>query len=141
FGATEVFHGNTSWALFGQTTYKFTNKLDVTAGIRYTDDVKTFSVGQQNVDGFALVIGAAQIQQYDPIKVSDDQISWELSANYRLTDKTSLFARVAEGFRAQSIQGRDVAFEAPPSVADSETITSFEVGAKSDLLDNTLRLN
>ncbi|PKM17189.1 MAG: TonB-dependent receptor [Gammaproteobacteria bacterium HGW-Gammaproteobacteria-15] len=141
FGATEVFHGNTSWALFGQTTYKFTDNLDVTAGIRYTDDVKTFSVGQQNVNGFALVIGAAQIQQYDPIKVSDDQISWELSANYRLTDKTSLFTRVAEGFRAQSIQGRDVAFEAPPSVADSETITSFEVGAKSDLLDNTLRLN
>lgn len=141
FGATEVFHGNTSWALFGQTTYKFTDKLDVTAGIRYTDDVKTFSVGQQNVDGFALVIGAAQIQQYDPIKVSDDQVSWELSANYRLTDKTSLFARAAEGFRAQSIQGRDVAFEKSPSVADSETITSFEFGAKSDLLDNTLRLN
>ena len=141
FGATEVFHGNTSWALFGQTSYKVNDKLDITGGIRYTDDVKTFSVGQQNVDGFALVIGAAQIQQYDPIKVSDDQISWELSANYRLTDKTSLFARVADGFRAQSIQGRDVAFEAPPSVADSETITSFEVGAKSDLLNNTLRLN
>jgi iron complex outermembrane receptor protein len=141
FGATEVFHGNTSWALFGQTSYKINDKLDVTGGIRYTDDVKTFSVGNQNVDGFALVIGAAQIQQYDPIKVSDDQISWELSANYRLTDKTSLFARVADGFRAQSIQGRDVAFEAPPSVAESETILSWEVGAKSDLLDNTLRLN
>lgn len=141
FGATEVFHGNTSWALFGQTSYKINDKLDVTGGIRYTDDVKTFSVGNQNVDGFALVIGAAQIQQYDPIKVSDDQISWELSANYRLTDKTSLFARVADGFRAQSIQGRDVAFEAPPSVAESETILSWEVGAKSDLLNNTLRLN
>ncbi|GAB59888.1 TonB-dependent receptor [Rheinheimera nanhaiensis] len=141
FGATEVFHGNTSWALFGQTSYKINDKLDVTGGIRYTDDVKTFSVGNQNVDGFALVIGAAQIQQYDPIKVSDDQISWELNANYRLTDKTSLFARVADGFRAQSIQGRDVAFEAPPSVAESETILSWEVGAKSDLLNNTLRLN
>ncbi|MEO3866502.1 TonB-dependent receptor [Rheinheimera fenheensis] len=141
FGATEVFHGNTSWALFGQTSYNINDKLDVTGGIRYTDDVKTFSVGNQNVDGFALVIGAAQIQQYDPIKVSDDQISWELSANYRLTDKTSLFARVADGFRAQSIQGRDVAFEAPPSVAESETILSWEVGAKSDLLNNTLRLN
>ena len=141
FGATEVFHGNTSWALFGQTSYKVDDRLDITAGVRYTDDVKTFSVGQQNVDGFALVIGVAQIQQYDPIKVSDDQVSWELSANYRLTDKTSLFARVADGFRAQSIQGRDVAFEAPPSVADSETIMSWEVGAKSDLLNNTLRLN
>lgn len=141
FGATEVFHGNTSWALFGQTSYKLSDKLDVTAGIRYTDDEKTFSVGQQNVDGFALVIGVAQIQNYEPIKVTDDNVSWELSANYRLTDKTSLFARVADGFRAQSIQGRDVAFEAPPSVADSETIMSYEIGAKSDLLDNTLRLN
>lgn len=141
FGATEVFHGNTSWALFGQTSYKVNDKLDITGGIRYTDDIKTFSVGQQNVDGFALVIGAAQVQYYEPIKVSDDNISWELSANYRLTDKTSLFARMADGFRAQSIQGRDVAFEAPPSVAKSETIMSFEVGAKSDLLNNTLRLN
>lgn len=143
FGATEVFHGNTSWALFGQTSYKLSDKLDVTAGIRYTDDEKTFSVGQQNVGAIALIITppAAAIQNYEPIKVSDDNISWELSANYRLTDKTSLFARVADGFRAQSIQGRDVAFEAPPSVADSETIMSYEIGAKSDLLDNTLRLN
>ncbi len=141
FGATEVFHGNTSWALFGQSSYKVDDKLDITAGIRYTDDEKTFYVGQQNVDGFALVIGAAEEQYYAPIKVADDNISWELSANYRLTTTTSLFARAAEGFRAQSIQGRDVAFEAPPSVANAETITSFEVGAKSDLLDNTLRLN
>ena len=141
FGATEVFHGNTSWAVFGQSSYKVDDKLDITAGIRYTDDEKTFYVGEQNVNGFALVTGDARVQQYDPIKVSDDQISWELSANYRLTDKTSLFARAADGFRAQSIQGRDVAFEAPPSVAESETIMSYEVGAKSDLLDNTLRLN
>lgn len=141
FGATEVFHGNTSWALFGQTSYQINDKLTLTGGLRYTEDEKTFSVGQQNVDGFALVIGVAQIQDYAPIKVKDDQISWELSANYRLTNTTSLFGRVAEGFRAQSIQGRDVAFEAPPSVADAETITSFEVGTKSDLLDNTLRLN
>ncbi|CAM5219118.1 TonB-dependent receptor [Alishewanella longhuensis] len=88
-----------------------------------------------------MVIGFAEIQVYAPIKVKDDQISWELSANYRLTNTTSLFGRVAEGFRAQTIQGRDVAFEAPPSVADAETITSFEVGTKSDLLNNTLRLN
>ena len=71
----------------------------------------------------------------------DGQVSWELSSNYRLTDKTSIYGRLASGFRAQSIQGRDVAFEKAPSVADSETITSVEVGAKSDLLNNTLRLN
>lgn len=141
FGATTVYHGNESWAVFGQSTYNLTDRWDITGGIRYTYDEKTFWVGQQNVDGFALTIGAASIQDYDPIKVDDGQVSWELSTNYRLTDATSVFGRVASGFRAQSIQGRDVAFEAPPSVAESETITSVEVGAKSDLLDDSLRLN
>ncbi|WP_419571197.1 TonB-dependent receptor [Rheinheimera sp.] len=141
FGATSVYHENKSWAVFGQTTYDLNDRWDVTAGIRYTYDEKDFWVGQQNVDGFALVIGAASIQDYDPINVDDDQVSWELATNYRLTDTTSVYARIAEGFRAQSIQGRDVAFEKPASVADSETITSFEVGAKSDLLDDSLRLN
>lgn len=141
FGTTDVFHGNTSWSIFGQSSYKLTDKLDLTAGIRYTDDEKTFYVGDQNVDSFGVFLGFVQPQYYAPIKVADDNISWELSANYRLTNKTSLFARVADGFRAQSIQGRDVAFAAPPSVAKSETIMSYEFGAKSDLLDNTLRLN
>ena len=52
-----------------------------------------------------------------------------------------MFARYANGFRAQTIQGRDVAFEGAPSVADAETINSIEVGFKSDLLEDTLRLN
>lgn len=147
YGATTVYHGNESWAVFGQTTYNLTDRWDITGGVRYTYDEKTFWVGQQNVNGVALVVPdrngnpSASIQNYDPLNVDDGQVSWELSSNYRLTDSTSVFGRVASGFRAQSIQGRDVAFEKAPSVADSETITSFEVGAKSDLLDDSLRLN
>jgi len=121
-----VYHGNTSWAVFGQGTYQIDEKWNVTAGIRYTDDEKTLSTTVPN---------------NDPIKVTDDQISWELSTNYRLTDKTSVFARIADGFRAQSIQGRNIAFAEPATVADAETIKSYEFGVKSDLLQNTLRLN
>jgi len=141
YGATTVYHENTSWALFGQSTYNLTDRWDVTAGVRYTYDEKGFTVGEQNVDGFALVIGAAQIQNYAPVDVDDDEISWELATNYRVTDNYSVFGRLAHGFRAQSIQGRDLAFEGNPSVADSETIDSVEFGAKADLLGNTLRLN
>lgn len=141
FGATTVFHENYTWAIFGQSSYDITDKLTVTGGIRYTYDEKDFRVGDQNVNGLALVIGLAQIQDYEDINVDDDQISWELALNYNLTDDTSLFTRAASGFRAQTIQGRDVAFEGAPSVADAETIESFEVGFKSDLLDDTLRLN
>ena len=141
FGATTVFHDNQTWALFGQSSYQVNDKLNITGGIRYTHDSKSLVVGDQNVDGFAVVIGAASIQDYEDIDVDDGQMSFELSANYRVTSDMSLFARFANGFRAQTIQGRDVAFEGSPSVADAETINSFEVGIKSDLLDDTLRLN
>lgn len=141
FGATTVFHENTTWAVFGQTSYQVNEKLNVTGGLRYTYDEKSLVVGDQNVDGFAVVIGAASVQDYQPIDVDDGQVSFELSANYRLTEDMSLFARYANGFRAQTIQGRDVAFEGAPSVADAETINSIEAGIKSDLLDDTLRLN
>ncbi len=98
YGATTVYHGNESWAVFGQSTYNLTHRWDITGGVRYTYDEKTFWVGQQNVDGFALVTGDASIQNYDPLKVDDGQVSWELSSNYRLTDTTSVFGRVASGF-------------------------------------------
>jgi iron complex outermembrane receptor protein len=141
FGATTVFHENTTWAVFGQTSYDISDKLTVTGGLRYTDDEKSLTVGDQNVDGFALVIGAASVQDYAPIYVADDQVGYEFSANYKVNSTTSLFARYANGFRAQSIQARDVAFEGAPSVAAAETINSVEFGFKSDLLDNSLRLN
>lgn len=141
YGATTVYHTNSSYAVFGQTTYALNDKWDVTAGVRFTDDKKGFEVGDQNVGGFALVTGDAKVQKYDPVSADDSQVSWELATNYRVSDLTSVFGRVARGFRAQSIQGRDLAFEGNPSVADSETIDSIEFGAKSDLLERTVRLN
>ena len=141
FGASEVFHENTTWAVFGQSTYGLNDKLTVTGGLRYTHDEKSLVVGDQNVDGFALVIGAASVQDYAPLNVDDGKLSYEISANYRVDNSTSLFARYANGFRAQTIQARDVAFEGAPSVVDAETINSVEIGFKSDLVDNMLRLN
>jgi iron complex outermembrane receptor protein len=85
FGATTVFHDNTTWAVFGQTSYDVNEKLNITGGLRYTKDDKSLVVGEQNVNGFALVIGAASVQEYADINVDDGQVSWELSANYKLT--------------------------------------------------------
>lgn len=141
YGATTVTHENTSWSAFGQMSFDVTDVFNVTGGVRYTADEKSLVVGDQNVDGFALVINEAQIQDYDKVEVDDDKISWELSGNYLVSDSTSLFARVAYGFRAPTIQARDVAFESAPSVADSETVTSIEFGVKSDIVENVLRVN
>jgi iron complex outermembrane receptor protein len=118
-------HGNQSWALFGQASYAVTDAFSVTGGLRYTEDDKDLSV-----------LGAPANSR----SVTDDHLSWDLSALYNLTDEFAIYGRVAEGFRGPSIQGRDVAFFAPPSVAQSETVRSYEAGFKS-FIGDSLRLN
>jgi outer membrane receptor protein involved in Fe transport len=122
-----VNHQNDAWALFGQVSYQFTDLLRVTGGLRYSDDEKDFIV----------LSGAAP----QPVNVQDDQFDWDISLFADVTDTTSLYARVANAFRAPTIQGRDVAFFSPPSVAQSENIDSYEVGFKSELADRRIRLN
>lgn len=121
---------NTTWAVFGQGTYSLDDQTSVIAGVRYTDDEK-------GLTGFSGGLNSA----VDPVDVSDSQVSWEAMINHKYEDDVSVYARVANGFRAQSIQGRDIAFLGAPSVAESETIMSYEAGFKSNLLDRTLRLN
>jgi iron complex outermembrane receptor protein len=126
--STTVNHTNTSWAVFGQAGYDVSDRLTISAGVRYTDDDKN-------------LVGVVTPFPVTPVSVSDEQVSWDVSALYAANDDVNLYARIASGFRAPSIQGRDVAFFSPPSVARSETIQSYEVGVKSDLLDGRARLN
>ena len=122
-----VNHTNEAWAVFGQMSYQLNDMFRVTGGLRYTDDEKDFVV----------VSGSAP----QPVSVQDDNIDWDISLFADVSDDTSLYARVANAFRAPTIQGRDVAFFNPPSVAQSEDITSYEVGFKSELLDRAIRIN
>ncbi|MGN3975481.1 TonB-dependent receptor [Tsuneonella sp. SYSU-LHT278] len=122
-----VNHTNESWALFGQGTFNLSDRAKITAGLRYTDDEKNFVV----------VSGAAP----QPRQVEDDRLSWDLSAFFDVSEDASVFARIASGFRAPTIQGRDVAFFAPPSIATSEKIMSYEAGFKSEFAGRTARIN
>lgn len=122
-----VNHTNDAWAVFGQLSYQLNDMLRVTGGLRYSDDEKDFVV----------LSGAAP----QPVSVQDDNIDWDISLFADLSDDASVYARVANAFRAPTIQGRDVAFFNPPSVAQSENITSYEVGFKSELANNAIRIN
>jgi len=141
-GASEVKHENTTWAVFGQSTYALSDVTTLVAGIRYTEDEKSLDVvGERNVGGSPFAGLEFRPEPIDHVKVDDGQWSWEFMANHRVTNDFSVYGRVSNGFRAQSIQGRDVNFFGNPSTAEAETIMSYEVGFKSDLLDRTLRLN
>ena len=126
--ATTVRHDNTAWAIFGQAEVEVADGLTATGGIRYTDDSKDFEAVAAN---FPVA----------PVSVSDDQISWDLSLTKSFDEGINVYGRIARGFRAPTIQGRDVAFFGSPTTATSETINSYEIGLKSLLLDNRLRFN
>lgn len=122
-----VNHTNEAWAVFGQLSYQLNDMLRVTGGLRYTDDEKNFFVRS----------GSAP----QPVAVQDDNIDWDISLFADLSEDASIYGRVANAFRAPTIQGRDVAFFNPPSVAQSENITSYEVGFKGEFADRTIRIN
>ncbi|TXS89546.1 TonB-dependent receptor [Parahaliea maris] len=120
---TTVSHENTTWAVFGQGDLALGDFWTLTAGIRYTEDDKDLTA-----------------PGYD-VSTGDEDISGDLALSFAISDNSTLWAKVGTGFRAPTIQGRDVAFGNPPSVADSETIVSYELGYKAELLSNRLRIN
>jgi iron complex outermembrane receptor protein len=126
--ATTLEQKNEAWAVFGQASYKASDALTLTGGLRYTSDSKDMKV----------ISGP---NPASPVSVSDEKVSWDLSAFYNVAENVSVYGKVASGFRGPSIQGRDIAFFSPASAAKSETILSYELGLKSELLDRRVRLN
>ncbi len=120
---------NTAWALFGSINYDVTEDFELRAGVRYTKDEKDFVTGEP--DGFNFPDPSLPTTA----SLSDDNVSWDLSGSYSISDTVNLYARVATGFRGASVQ------PAGPfgnqSVAEPETNISYEAGIKADLNDRT----
>ena len=138
---TDVFDGfaqqeqdTEAYAIFGQFDYDLSDDLVLTAGVRYSDDSKDY-VAERSLDPFGGPTLAPTFRN-----VSDSEVSGNISLNYTINNDVSVYGRFARGFRAPSIQGR-VLFGDAVTVAQSETLNSFEVGVKSQLMDNRLRLN
>lgn len=126
---TDIVQESESWSVFGQGNYQVTDALKLTAGLRYTDDSRDFR-GQRTL-GAPLDVTK---------KVGDEQLSWDISALYEVNSDWNLFARVAQGYRGPSIQGR-IATSNVVTTADSETVMSYEAGFKSRLWDGRARFN
>ena len=117
---------NEATAIFGSINYQFAPAFGMRAGLRYTRDEKDFAA-QRTISPIGG--GATGVLTASP---SDTDVSGDLSLLWKLDKDVNLYARVARGFRAPSIQGR-ILFGDTLSVANSERVTSFEAGVKADL--------
>jgi iron complex outermembrane receptor protein len=139
-GSTAVFmnqtQGTESFGWFDSATYQVTEDLKLGAGLRLSTDSKDYNVG--------CFIGCV-----NPLKptlhTSDSDVTFDLSATYALTPDMNVYGRIATGYLAPALDGRNVEFDgttpAPLSAAKSETTTSYEIGLKSNLLQHRANLN
>ena len=120
---------NISSAVFGSLGYQISDQFKLKGGVRFTQDDKNY-VAERFVSPFGAPPTGPLYEN-----PSYSHANWDLSGVYSTSATTDLYARVATGFRAPSIQGR-VLFGDTVSVAKAETVTSGEVGIKSRLFDN-----
>jgi iron complex outermembrane receptor protein len=140
-GYERVQQKNDAYAVFGAVTMAVSPSLELRGGLRYTKDKKTFQVQDYSSDVFGTLPTLAALRAAGPLNANpkDNKVSWDFSGTYALDKNMKLYARVANGFRASSVQGAS-AFN-NQSVAKPETSTSFEAGVKADLFDRKARLS
>ncbi|MBK7170329.1 MAG: TonB-dependent receptor [Gammaproteobacteria bacterium] len=123
-----------SWAAYGQGTYAITDQFDLTLGIRYTEDEKDAYLYNQNILG---TTAAA------PGKADDkwDNVSYLVNGNYAITDDINVYLSYATGYNSGGFNARASNLPSFQTPYDKEEVETWELGLKSELLDNRLRLN
>ena len=126
-----------AFALFGSMDLFSRADWNVASGIRVSSDSKEFTAVRTQSPLSFLGIGGV-----GPISVSPNAtvITWDVSANTKISEGINVYARIANGHRAPSIQGR-LLFQDTVSVGDTESSLSVEIGAKALTLGSRLRVH
>jgi iron complex outermembrane receptor protein len=158
-----------SYAAFVSGTYDITDRLSLTAGLRYTRESKDFTNQVIRPNGTVDVVcinptGAAPVQVAGPAAActpaqlalgyftftnqSAFDKTWSdttprVVLDYQLTDSALVYLSAAKGFKGGTTSGRDTAAlrNLLRIVGDPETNWSYEAGLKADWLDRRLRTN
>ncbi|HEX7759331.1 MAG TPA: TonB-dependent receptor [Caulobacteraceae bacterium] len=128
----------TSKALFGTVFWSPTEALNVTAGLRYTQEAKDYTFVRTNADGtFNPFLGSltGQTGHY-----SGSHTDYRVSVDYRWNSSLMTYFTVSTGFKGGGISPRpfNVAQVLPFGI---ESLTAYEIGAKTDLFDKRVRFN
>lgn len=150
---------HTTVASFLSATYDVTDKLSVIGGLRYTYErvalrdsvaIDMFGGPGRDITNDYFDFDYA-LSQYDPSygdvtepfdgATSFRKLTWDATVNYKFTDDVLAYAKVGTGFRSGGF------FPAPDGAASEyvtlrpETVTSYEAGLKTEMLNHKLRIN
>lgn len=133
---------------FVQATYSLTDRLRATGGARYSRDDKS-RIGGIYQQRTATYNPATDVFSPNNADVTFDKVTWRAGLDYDLDTRSLLYGVVSTGYKAGGFNGGCTAgtpnCTAPQSADvlfyEPETLTSYEIGLKTRLAGNALRLN
>lgn len=124
-----------TWALFATLGYAVTPRLDTEVGVRWTREHKDMPGYTQDGGGVLLDFALS-----DERTVTD--VSPSASVRYALTERASVWARYARGFKSG---GFNVDLVTQPAITplefDDEQVDTWEAGVRSRWLEERLRVH
>jgi iron complex outermembrane receptor protein len=143
-------------AVYADITYDFTDRFTMSIGGRYTDETKDY-IAREGIpavvlfpNGYNEPLDGQDFSIPTPgFDVATDSQSWQeptyrLMASYAFTDRIFSYASYTRGFKSGGYndQAGSGGFDAFPVEAyQPEFADSYEIGVKTDLIDDRLRLN
>jgi outer membrane receptor protein involved in Fe transport len=125
-------------ALFANATWYVTDKFEMSFGARQSDNDQSVS---QSSEGFLVGVPPGSVSTVFG-KSSESPFTWSFSPRYELTENSSIYFRIATGFRPGG--PNIIPPGAPPSVPtqyDSDSLTNYEVGYKVNSEDGRFALD
>jgi iron complex outermembrane recepter protein len=123
---------------FGQATYSFTDRLDLTAGLRYSHEHRILDGATEN--GVLLLPGNPVVPLGPPIPEANESFNdptYRLSLDYKLTPNVMAYGSFNTGFKSG---GYNASNPTDPPFQE-EKLYAYEVGEKAEMLDHKVRLN
>lgn len=146
-------------SFFGSVTLDLTDQLELSGGVRWTDENKSTTVAFPFVhDTVVAVFGFVSSGFFaGPVRFSDSNVSPEVSLKYQVTDDVNVYAAYKTGFKSGGVDNNvlpsnlvtqlnsaDAAVRGAAEDAlrfDSETSEGGEIGVKTQFADRTVTIN
>ena len=150
-----------SQAVFVHSAYHLTDTTNLSAGARYSKDEKEYTYFRRNPDGslpFCNPFTAGPFAADQPtncalaglFNISDafegDRVDWRVALDHKFTDDLMTYGQISTGYKGGGVNPRPFFGPSIPTLNqlkafEPETLTTYELGFKADLLDNRMRLN
>lgn len=124
-----------SYAGYGQGTYKLADDTKLSVGLRYTSEER--GVTDANKQVYIIPLNVTVPSTTADVSKQFKKLTYRVSLDHRFSDQVLAYASYNRGFKSGGYTAS--APDRPPY--DPETIDAFELGLKTNLLDNRLRIN